>query len=974
MDEQRVQAYLELIEQLLGCPQGQEAELLKSHIDLLDAGLLAAMEQAAAHLESQGDHDAGWLRGFAAQLAEALRLKTTAPIGEAVGQFLLETLQLIVDQQGNPQQIYPLWAEHQTQFNANLLAVLPTVAAQLFEGEAERHALIAAVLVKFGSLISQFPLGTRWLNLELAIAAYQQSLQVMTRETMPVQWAEAMMNLATAYYSRIRGDRAENLEQVIAAYQQSLQVVTRETMPVQWATAMMNLATTYCNRIRGDRAENLEQAIAACQQSLQVRTRETMPVEWATAMMNLALAYVNRIRGDRAENLEQAIAAWQQSLQVMTREAMPVEWAEETMNLATTYCNRIRGDRAENLEQAIAANQQSLQVMTREAIPVQWATAMMNLALTYHNRIRGDRAENLEQAIAAYRGSLNVFTPNLLPNDCRRTARALGNLYCGEQRWEEAVSVYQTALQAAETLYQSANLLDGKAAELAETADLHRRAAYALARTGHLQQAVEVLEQGRARGLSESLNRDRADLTQLQQTHPDLYKEYQALAHQLRNLESQQRERSTSEDQYRLTSEELRESAIALRQQLTDIIQRIRQIPGYEEFLSVSTFADIKKAVQGCPLVYLVSTAVGSLALIVTSDTIHDVWLNGINETQLIELLRTWFAAYEQSQSDRQAWFDAIDSVTHQLWALLMSPLIDQLQQRQFQQATLIATGYLGLLPLHAAWTKDANTPTGRRYALDDIHFTYAPNARSLTAARAICDRTQADSILAIDEPKHRIHYRDINEYKPVNPLPNSSKEVKCAISTFQNPQILRHEYATREAVLVALPHVNVLHCSCHGNADLQEPLQSGLAMTGDGKAATLTLRDLLNLKLSEGDRGGLRLAILSACETGLSGIENADEAISLPTGLLQAGVAAVIASLWSVSELSTMLLLSKFYDLWRGEQALPPDQSLRQAQIWLRDSTEDKIASLLGYRTNSPNHRPFAHPYYWSAFSYTGI
>ena len=54
-----------------------------------------------------------------------------------------------------------------------------------------------------------------------------------------------MMNLATAYSDRIRGDRAENLEQAIAAYQQALEVMTRQAMPVEWATVMMNLANAY---------------------------------------------------------------------------------------------------------------------------------------------------------------------------------------------------------------------------------------------------------------------------------------------------------------------------------------------------------------------------------------------------------------------------------------------------------------------------------------------------------------------------------------------------------------------------------------------------------------------------------------------------------------------------------------------------------------------------------------------------------
>ena len=90
---------------------------------------------------------------------------------------------------------------------------------------------------------------------------------------------------------------------------------------------MINLATAYSNRIRGDRAENIEQAIAAYQQALQVMTRQAMPVEWAQTMMGLANAYYTRIRGDQAENIERAIDAYQQALQVRTRQAMPVEWA-----------------------------------------------------------------------------------------------------------------------------------------------------------------------------------------------------------------------------------------------------------------------------------------------------------------------------------------------------------------------------------------------------------------------------------------------------------------------------------------------------------------------------------------------------------------------------------------------------------------------------------------------------------------------
>ncbi|NEQ34006.1 MAG: CHAT domain-containing protein, partial [Leptolyngbya sp. SIO4C5] len=357
---------------------------------------------------------------------------------------------------------------------------------------------------------------------------------------------------------------------------------------------------------------------------------------------------------------------------------------------------------------------------------------------------------------------------------------------------------------------------------------------------------------------------------------------------------------------------------------------------------------------------------------------ITPLWLADLTETSLREILQTWFNAYSQSQTDRQSWYNAIAQTTCQLWQPLMAPLIAKLQALNFEQATLIPTGYLSLLPLHAAWTADPSTPTGKRYALDDIHFTYAPNARSLKAAQQIRDCIADESLLAIDNPR--------------NDLANSSREITAATASFAQPKILQHEHATVAAVLAALPRASHLHLSCHGTANFDTPLNSGLLMADD----LLTLRNLLDLKLTEEPSGGLRLAILSACETGLPGLELADEAISLPTGLLQAGVAGVVASLWAVSDLSTMMLLVRFYDYWR-EDKLEPAIALRQAQKWLRDTTNEEKATYYFEQASAllPNSktsqqtaeflydvvgfeetgaRDFAHPFHWAAFSYTGV
>ena len=814
--------------------------------------------------------------------------------------------------------------------------------------------------------------GERGENIEEAISAYKQALEVRTQIAMPVEWAITMNNLANAYSDRIRGDRGENIEKAITAYKQALEVTTRTAMPVDWAQTVNNLGSAYYFRIRGERGENIEEAISAYKQALEVRTRTAMPLEWASTMNNLAIAYCYRIRGNREENIEEAISAYKQVLEVRTRIAMPLEWAETMNNLGTAYSDRIRGKRGENIEEAISAYKQALEVRTRIAIPIYWAQTMNNLATAYEDRIRGERSENIEKAISAYKQALEIFHPEVLPFEFRKTARLLGNLYAEENNWSEATKQYQLALEAVEVLYESSLSLTGKEDELSNTGDLFHRTAYALVCAGHPESAILTLEKGRARNLSETLARDRADLERIKILAPEVYENYQQAAIVLRNLETQERIRSTFEakNEVSVTPEEVFQQALEARQKLNKAIEQIRQISSYENFLASPTFEEISQALKPDePLIYITTTEYGTISLFVNRTStnnvsVSSVQLDTLTDTKLKTLLagakeeielKGWFGAYFNRLNNRQAWLDTIDQVTNELWSKLMESIINHLKQMNMQQAILIPTGLLGLLPLHAAWTEDLDRPCGRYYALDEISLTYAPNARSLITARKIATRISHDVLLAVDEP------RPVN----ANRLPNSKREVLSAIETFPNHCIFKHEQATQQAVKNVLSYYSVFHFSCHSSANFTEPLNSGLLMAND---QILSLRDLLELNLD-----GVRLAVLSACETALPGTKLIDEVVSLSTGMLQAGVAGVVASLWSVSEQSTMLLLSKFYKLWRDEN-LSPKQALYQAQIWLRESTESEIAPLLGKRTRTPNNRPFEHPYYWAAFSYTGV
>jgi DNA-binding SARP family transcriptional activator len=74
MDEARLQAYIDLIEQLFDCADAEELNnILQANQELIDSQFLQVIESYATSLEQQGNNNAeAWLRNMAQQLAEAL--------------------------------------------------------------------------------------------------------------------------------------------------------------------------------------------------------------------------------------------------------------------------------------------------------------------------------------------------------------------------------------------------------------------------------------------------------------------------------------------------------------------------------------------------------------------------------------------------------------------------------------------------------------------------------------------------------------------------------------------------------------------------------------------------------------------------------------------------------------------------------------------------------------------------------------
>jgi len=198
------------------------------------------------------------------------------------------------------------------------------------------------------------------------------------------------------------------------------------------------------------------------------------------------------------------------------------------------------------------------------------------------------------------------------------------------------------------------------------------------------------------------------------------------------------------------------------------------------------------------------------------------------------------------------------------------------------------------------------------------------------------------------------------------------------AASRFQSRLVLPPEEGTFDRVRGELPRYSVLHFACHGEAEIGEPLNNGLFLADDRK---LALRDFFGMDLHA------RLAVLSACDTGVVDIQLPNEVISLPTGLLQAGVAGVVSSQWAVDEIGTMLLVGRFFELWHTHRC-EPSEALRSAQLWLRDASNGELLSYAKkllpsvdassgeweYIALYPSERAFSDSRHWAAFTYVGV
>ena len=849
----------------------------------------------------------------------------------------------------------------------------------------------AMTLTSLGLAYIQLPMGDLMTNLRQAIACFQKALDLLapTSQTPPFEYAMTLISLGSAYSQLPMGDRTANLRQAIACYQEALRFWTPETAPLDYALAQVHLGSAYSDLPARDRVANLERAIACYQEALRFWTPETAPLDYALTQTSLGNAYSQLPAGHYGENVARAIACCQEALRFLTLEAEPFHYAMTQASLGNAYRRLPTGDRANNLGQAIACYQRALRFWTPETAPFEYASAQTDMGNAYRDLPTGDHAANLGQAIACYQRALNIQTPEITPAECRRTYRNLAHLHFAQGEWQAAFDAYRAAIDAGERLYRAGLSAEGKGTEMAENSALYRHAAFSAVRCGETAEALLILERGKTRLLAEAL---RLRVPRPANVPDDVWDAFERAGADVRTAQSIGTIMPGVERDPVQAYAAREQSARAAGTALNAAIEQVRvHAP---EFLRAMDPLAIQALLpdEHTVLVAFCITEQGGAGFVVGHN--YDQNVRVVEAPQftqaalgrlLIELdadrraVGGWLGAYnrfqrENTQAAEDAWKNTITNTLAELGQRLLAPILSALSPG-VEHIIFLPSAELFLLPLHAAPLSD----DGSERVCDRYQVSYAPSLEVLADTRAKAVQGVTPDLYAVVNPT-------------ADPgLAFVSIEGEAIARLFARRSLDGGRTGTKQRMAAEVQGRTYAHFACHGNYDWDDPTVSGLELA-DGR---LTLAEVQQGVV---DLSSVRLVTLSACETGITDVVQGspEEYVGLPAGFLLAGVPCVVSSLWAVPDLSTALLMERFYrNHLKGGMDFAA--SLREAQVWVRELDVGEVAQYAEQWYRQPNGRktrelftwmrhyqllaqrhpdlcPFAHPYSWAAFTVNGM
>jgi CHAT domain-containing protein len=255
-------------------------------------------------------------------------------------------------------------------------------------------------------------------------------------------------------------------------------------------------------------------------------------------------------------------------------------------------------------------------------------------------------------------------------------------------------------------------------------------------------------------------------------------------------------------------------------------------------------------------------------------------------------------------------------------------------------------------------------------YAPDDI-LRYIPLSALYDGKQWLIEKYQVDNLIAYSL------YQPNSSFIPSSPrifagafggkdgetrfgakgLAASIPEITNIAKIFSNVTRLSDRNFTAAAAKNQVVGNNIIHFATHAEFNSGSPLDSYI-LFGDGSKVTLS-------EISSWQLKGVDLVVLSACETGIGTfgtVRTGTEVLGFGYQVQRAGAKAAIASLWTVSDGGTQLLMDEFY--------INLKQNLRDQNILSAMRTSQLKMINKAISKGEPNYN---HPYFWSSFILIG-
>lgn len=509
-------------------------------------------------------------------------------------------------------------------------------------------------------------------------------------------------------------------------------------------------------------------------------------------------------------------------------------------------------------------------------------------------------------------------------------ARMLGTWASMEGRWPQAAENFRDAVRMLPLLLPHHVPRADQERQLSKMYGLAAEAAVAALECGDPAGALEVLELGR--GVLHGYAMEfRSDLSALAAAAPEL-------AEELREVTEQLEDARWTHGSGTNPSVDARHRLARRRDELLD---RVRKLPGFSDFLSLPRAADLLSSsvdaglVNGSAVVVLNTTPLRSDALVIRNGGLSALPLPGLDHDELTQHVSQFadtipFANINPGDMLSQVMAqEPLREVLAWLWHAVAEPVLDHLglaaasdAGRPLPRLWWVPSGSLTLLPLHAAGL----TGVPGASVMDRAVSSYSVTVRALRHAQNTPRPAWSDTgatglrfLAASGGPEG------------AGGLPRAASEVANAAAYFTDPLVLQGPRATYTAVTEALAGREWVHFACHGMADPYRPSSSRLILQ-DGH---LTVTDVARRTVQ-----GAELAYVSACETARGGLSLADEGITMASAFQLAGFRHAVGSLWNVLDRAAAQTADLFYQHLDFPGGTDPAVALHRAQLAMRDRT----------------------------------